>query len=101
MHWPKSEGRRLVDLDLGGEFIKKAYGWKSNTSKHIAPTSKCRFSKKFITEGHEKADELAQEGARLDGEDLAQVRAITIQHERDEVCAGLQYADSFHCLVEE
>ena len=56
---------------------------------------------KFITEGHEKADELAQEGAWLDGGDMAQVRAITIQHERDEVCAALQYADSFHCLVEE
>ena len=32
---------------------------------------------------------------------MAQVRAITIQHERDEVCAALQYADSFHCLVED
>ena len=56
---------------------------------------------KFITEGHEKADELAQEGAWLDGGDMAQVRPITIQHERDEVCAALQYADSFHCLVED
>ena len=37
---------------------------------------------KFITEGHEKADEQSQEGAWLDGGDMAQVRAITIQHER-------------------
>ena len=56
---------------------------------------------KFITEGHERADEQAQEGAWLDGGDMTQVRAITIQHERDEFCAALQYADSFHCLVEE
>ena len=55
----------------------------------------------FITEGNEKADELAQEGERLDGEDLAQVRAIAIQQEREEVYAALQYAASFHCLVEE
>ena len=49
----------------------------------------------------QKADEQAQEGAWLDGGDMAQVRAITIQHERDEVCAALQYADSVHCLTEE
>ena len=32
---------------------------------------------------------------------LARVRAVTVQQERDEVFAGLQYAASFHCLVEE
>ena len=36
----------------------------------------------------------------LDGGDVAQVRAITIQQER-KVHAALQYAASFHCLVEE
>ena len=51
VHWPKSEGRRLVDLDLGGfpqSSSRRRYGWKSNTSKHVAPTRKgrkCRFSK--------------------------------------------------------
>ena len=32
---------------------------------------------------------------------MAQVRAITIQQEREEVDAALEYAASFHCLVEE
>ena len=56
---------------------------------------------KFITEDNEYADELAKEGAMLDGGDLAQVRPITIQQEREEVHAAMQYAAGFHCLVEE
>ena len=32
---------------------------------------------------------------------MAQARASTIQQEREEVYAPLQYAASFHCLVEE
>ena len=37
----------------------------------------------------------------LDGGDMAQVRAIMFQKEREEVYAALQYAASFHSLVEE
>ena len=49
---PKSEGRRRVDNDFGNnctEFIKKAFFWRSSTSKHIDPRSncgKCRSSKR-------------------------------------------------------
>ena len=57
--------------------------------------SKCRSSNKFITEGHEKADEIAKEGAMLDGEFIAQARASMIQQEREEVYAALQSAASF------
>ena len=49
----------------------------------------------------EKANERAKEGMRLDGGEMAQVRAITIQEESAEVSAALPYAASFHCLVEE
>ena len=56
---------------------------------------------KFITEGHEKAGELAKEGAMLDERQMAQARASTVQQEREEVYAVLQCAASFHCLVEE
>ena len=56
---------------------------------------------KFITEGNERAGEPAKEGAMLDGGEMAQVRATTIQQEREEVHAALQHAASFHCLVEE
>ena len=55
----------------------------------------------FITEGNEKADELAKAGAMMDGGEMAQVRARTVQQEREEVYAALQYSASFHCLVEE
>ena len=51
---------------------------------------------KFITEGNEKADDPAKEGAMLDGGFMAQARASTVQQEKGEV-----YAASFHCLVEE
>ena len=56
------------------------------------------FFERLLAEGREKADELAKEGARVDGGDMAEVRAITIQQQ---VYAALQYAASFHCLVEE
>ena len=54
---------------------------------------------KFVTEGNEKADELAKEGAMLDEGFMAEARAKTMQQEREEVCTALQYAASIHCLV--
>ena len=68
------------------------------TEKEKQQQSLCE---KFITEGHEKTDELAEEGAMLDGSFMAQARASTVKQERDEVYAALQYAASFHCMVEE
>ena len=57
---------------------------------------------KFVTEGSEKTDELAKVGAMLDESFMAEVRAKTVQQEREEVYAPLHYAASFHhCLVEE
>ena len=64
-------------------------------------TQQMLFFEKFITEGNEKADELAKEGAMVDGGLMAQVRASTVQQEREEVYAALRYAASLHCLVEE
>ena len=55
----------------------------------------------FVIEGNEKADELARKGAMLDEGFVAEARAKTMEQEREEVCAALQYAASFHCLVEE
>ena len=55
----------------------------------------------FITDGNEKADELAKAGAMLDEGFMAETRAKTVQQEREEVYAALQYAASFHCMVEE
>ena len=55
---------------------------------------------KFVTDGNEKADELAKAGAMLDEGFMAETRAKTVQHEREEVYAAMQYAASFHCLVE-
>ena len=49
----------------------------------------------FVTEGNEKADELAKVGEMLDEGFMQQER------EREEVYAALQHAASFHCLVEE
>ena len=50
---------------------------------------------------NEKADELAKAGAMLDAGFMAEARAETMKQEREEVFAALQYAASFHCLVEE
>ena len=56
---------------------------------------------KFVDEGNKKADELAKASAMLDEGFTAETRAKTVQQEREEVHAALQYATSFHCLVEE
>ena len=71
---------------------------KAHRSKEMLRMSLFR---KFITEGNYKADELAKERAMLDGGGMAHVGAITVQQERGEVSAALQWAASFHCLVEE
>ena len=56
---------------------------------------------RFATEGNEKADKLAKAGAMLDEGCRAEARGKPMQQEREEVYAALQYAASFHCLVEE
>ena len=40
-------------------------------------------------------------GATLDEGYMAEAKAETMQQEREEVCAALQYAASFHCRVEQ
>ena len=42
----------------------------------------------FVTEGNEKADELAKAGALLDEGFMAETRATTVQQEREEVHAA-------------
>ena len=50
---------------------------------------------RFVTEGNEKADELAKAGAMLDEGFMAEAIAETVQQEREEVYAALEYATSF------
>ena len=56
---------------------------------------------RFVTEGKEKADELAKAGAMLDEGFTTEASSETVQQERVEVHAALQCAASFHCLVEQ
>ena len=51
---------------------------------------------KFVTEGNEKADALALAGAMLDEGFMAEAKEETMQQEREELYAALQYAASFH-----
>ena len=71
--------------------------------KHRTKKDKKEMShfERLVTEGNEKADELAKAGAMLDEGVMAEARAKTVQQEREEVYAALQYAASFHCLVEQ
>ena len=58
-------------------------------------------SSAVVTEGNERADELARDGAMLDGRDMAQIRASTVQQRREELHAALQSAAKFRWSVEE
>ena len=71
--------------------------WKWSTSRRTAQRKDTSQFEMFVTEGNDKADELANAGAMLDEGKIAEVRAKTMQQEREEVCAALQYAASFHC----
>ena len=55
----------------------------------------------FVTEGNEKADDLAKAGAMLDEGFMAEAGAKTVQQERKEVYVASQYAAGSHCLVDE
>ena len=100
MHWSK---RILIWEELHrflqeGILVEVEHVIAHRTRKEMQHMS---LFERFTADGNEKADELAREGAMLDGGDMAQVRAITIQQEREYFCAALQCAASFHCLVEE
>ena len=56
---------------------------------------------RFVTEGNEKADELAKAGAMMDEGFMAEARVATMRQEREEVYVALQCAASFHCMVED
>ena len=56
---------------------------------------------KFVADGHETGKQLAKAGATLDERFTAETKEKKVQQQREEVCAALQYAASFHCLVEE
>ena len=103
MYGSESRRCRRVDQDLGRTAPFKVRGycrgsraWKS--ASHKEGENMSQFEK-FVTEGNEKADELAKAGAMLVGGFLALANAI--QQEREDVYAALQYAASIHCLVEE
>ena len=74
------------------EHVKEQHSKKEKQHKSL-------FEK--LTEGNEKADELAKDGAKMDGGGMTQITASTVQQRKEKVYAALQYAGSFHCLVEE
>ena len=83
------------------EFIKKAHWWRSSTSNKAHRSKKEMQSvslfENFITEGNEKADEVAKEGAMLDGR-----RYGTGKSEHGltgKRITFMQYVACFHCLV--
>ena len=49
----------------------------------------------------ERSVELATDGAMLDGGEMAQIRASTVQQQRAKVCSALHCAASFRRVVEE
>ena len=55
----------------------------------------------FVTDGTERAAELAKDGVMLDVREMDQIRASTVQRRREEWHAALQYAAGLGCVVEE
>ena len=72
-----------------------------HVNAHRTEKEKTNMSQFERFESNERADELAKAGAMLDEGFMAEARAETMKKEREEVYVALQYAVSFHCLVEE
>ena len=68
MHWPRSDGRRSVDVDLRGgaqtssrrnKYCKSSMLWRIAQRRR---SRRCRFSSAVSRKGNEGADELAKDG---------------------------------------
>ena len=92
----------LHELVERGILVEVAHVKAHRTEKEKEKMTKIE---RFVTEGNEKAGELAKAGAMLDEGFVAEARAETLkkerEREREKVYVALQYAASFHCLVEE
>ena len=75
----------------------------AHVKAHRAKKGKEKMAKieRFVTDGNQKADELAKAGAVMDEGFMAEARAEATKQEREEVYVALQYVANFHCLVEE
>ena len=76
---------RFTGLSDGGILVEVEHVKAHRTKKEKIYMS---YFEKFVTEGNEKADELAKAGALLDEGFMAGARAETMQQEREEVHAA-------------
>ena len=69
MHRFKSEGRRLLDLDLGRVALisSRSEIGRGRAHRRKKDIQQMSLFEGFIAEGNEKVDELAKEGAMMDG----------------------------------
>ena len=88
----------LHELVKRGILVEVAHVKAHRTKKE---KEKMTQFERFVTEGTDKADELAKAGAMLDEGLMAEVRADTVRQGREEVYVALQYAASFHCLEDQ
>ena len=101
MHCPKGEGRRLVDSNLrGGAQDSSRRNTAGSRARHGASHREGDSGNDALREicyrRKGQADELAKDGAMMDGSEMAQIRASTVHQKGQEVSAALQYAASFY-----
>ena len=90
--WIKNFWQESQELVKRGILVEVTYVKAHRTKKE---KEKMTQIERFVTEGNEKADELAKAGAMLDEGFMAEVRAVTMKREREEVYVALQYAANF------
>ena len=77
MHGPKSKGRRFVEFDL--RRITQSSSRRHTVGSRARQSVSLKKGDATNTEGNEKADESAKEGAMLDEGAMAQIRVSTVQ----------------------
>ena len=93
VHWPKSEGCQPVDFDR--EEVRRILQEGSRLEVEHVKVHRSKKEKqnmtsfeRFVTGGKERADEMAK-GCWVD-EEMAQIRANSVQQRKEAVCAALQ-----------
>ena len=106
MNWTKTERCRFFDR------VREKVHRLHQERKHLAVKLGTRYLSKeekqevsllqlIVAEGNEKADEFVNVGSMMDGGEMVEVDACSVQQRREHICAALKCTARFRCLVED
>ena len=105
MNWIKTERCRF--FDRVGEKVHRLHQERRLLAVKLVTRYLSKEEKQvsllqlLVAEGNEKADEFVNVGSMMDGGEMVEVDACSVQQTREHICAALKCNASFRCLVED